>query len=363
MPQPHIMVVPYPGSGNINPALQLALLLCYHGIFITFVVTGHNLRRAQAAATEGAVSSCDDAFRIETIPDGLVFADPNDDRAFAEELAELWATTACVPDDVLVCLVGNMVTEEALPTMFNRTDGVGDDTGTSAFPWARWIRGWTAEENRMLSKICGVVAGDERRHEAAYTKASSELFGVDPDGMVRALAYVMLRKKLSVAKGGGGDDEAGCPAPAPGPAEQEAEEGRRPEGPARSAISRVAPHAVGLELDAKYEAGASRSAATGRQLVMIGGLLLLRAAAAREAAAAVLALAVAEEARARRAPAGPGPTETGAPPSISLVEEVAEPLDPTRPRSSISHDWKGKKDIILPGAYVSDPLNGRKQTE
>ena len=78
--------------------------------------------------------------------------------------------------------------------MFNRTDGVGDDTGTSAFPWARWIRGWTAEENRTLSKICGVVAGDERRHKAAYTKASSELFGVDPDGMVRALAYVMLRK-------------------------------------------------------------------------------------------------------------------------------------------------------------------------
>ena len=75
----------------------------------------------------------------------------NDDRAFAEELAELWATAACVPDDVLVCLVGNMVTEEALPTyqsMFNRTDGVGDDTGASAVPWARWIRGWTAEENR-----------------------------------------------------------------------------------------------------------------------------------------------------------------------------------------------------------------------
>ena len=69
------MVVPYPGSGNINPALQLALLLRYHGIFITFVVTEHNLRRAQAAATEGAVSSCDDAFWIETIPDGLVDAD------------------------------------------------------------------------------------------------------------------------------------------------------------------------------------------------------------------------------------------------------------------------------------------------
>ncbi|KAG0522680.1 hypothetical protein BDA96_07G058500 [Sorghum bicolor] len=77
MPQPHVVVVPYPGSGNINPALQLALLLRHHGVFVTFVVTEHNLRRAQAAATEeGAVSGCDDdAFRIETIPDGLVDAD------------------------------------------------------------------------------------------------------------------------------------------------------------------------------------------------------------------------------------------------------------------------------------------------
>ncbi|CAD6211569.1 unnamed protein product [Miscanthus lutarioriparius] len=189
-------------------------------------------------------------------------------KAFTEELAELRAAAACLPDDVLVCLVGNMVTEEALPTyqsMFNRTEGVGDDTGASALPWARWLRGWTAEENRhgdllnrylyltgrvdmrqvevtihhllrngmemlmpkspyhsliyasfqeratfishghtarlavkqgdrTLSKICGVVAADERRHEAAYTRASAELFDVDPDGMVRALAYVMLGK-------------------------------------------------------------------------------------------------------------------------------------------------------------------------
>jgi len=48
--------------------------------------------------------------------------------------------------------------------------------------------------DRTLSKICGVVAADERRHEAAYTRASAELFDVDPDGMVRALAYVMLGK-------------------------------------------------------------------------------------------------------------------------------------------------------------------------
>jgi UDP:flavonoid glycosyltransferase YjiC (YdhE family) len=57
MPQPHVVVVPFPGSGNINPALQLAQALRHHGVFVTFVATEHNLRRAQqAAATAGAVS-------------------------------------------------------------------------------------------------------------------------------------------------------------------------------------------------------------------------------------------------------------------------------------------------------------------
>ncbi|KAJ1296673.1 hypothetical protein BS78_01G320500 [Paspalum vaginatum] len=189
-------------------------------------------------------------------------------EAFTEGLAELRAAAACLPDDVLVCLVGNMVTEEALPTyqsMGNRVEGIGDDTGSSSLPWARWIRGWTAEENRhgdllnrylyltgrvdmrqveitthhllrngmemlapkspyhsliygafqeratfishghtarlamqhgdrTLAKICGVIAADERRHEAGYTKVSARLFDVDPDGMVRALAHVMRGK-------------------------------------------------------------------------------------------------------------------------------------------------------------------------
>ncbi|WVZ94899.1 hypothetical protein U9M48_040729 [Paspalum notatum var. saurae] len=75
---PHVVVVPYPGSGSINPALQLSRLLHGHGVFITFVVTEHNLRRAQAAAAaadKGAAVSGREGFRIETIPDGLVDAD------------------------------------------------------------------------------------------------------------------------------------------------------------------------------------------------------------------------------------------------------------------------------------------------
>ncbi|CAO2187143.1 unnamed protein product [Urochloa humidicola] len=73
-PQPHAVVVPYPGSGNINPALQLSKLLRRHGVFITFVVTEHNLRRVQAAGA--AVSDGGrEGFRIETIPDGMLDAD------------------------------------------------------------------------------------------------------------------------------------------------------------------------------------------------------------------------------------------------------------------------------------------------
>jgi hypothetical protein len=71
---PHAVVVPYPGSGNINPALQLAKLLHHHGVYITFVNTEHNHRRVQATEGASAVRGRE-GFRFEAIPDGLVEAD------------------------------------------------------------------------------------------------------------------------------------------------------------------------------------------------------------------------------------------------------------------------------------------------
>ncbi|KAL6840800.1 hypothetical protein ACP4OV_029326 [Aristida adscensionis] len=73
---PHAVVVPYPGSGNINPALQLAQLLHRHGVFVTFVSTEHNLRRAHAATGAGVATGGHlEGFRMETIPDGLLDGD------------------------------------------------------------------------------------------------------------------------------------------------------------------------------------------------------------------------------------------------------------------------------------------------
>ena len=70
---------------------------------------------------------------------------------FLDEVAEIQKRGANIPDDHLVVLVGDMITEEALPTymnMLNTLEGTKDKTGADDSPWARWTRQWTAEENR-----------------------------------------------------------------------------------------------------------------------------------------------------------------------------------------------------------------------
>jgi len=72
-------------------------------------------------------------------------------EAWKDQVDGLRKQAQAVPDDILVALVGNTVTEEALPayqTMINRHPGVTDESGASDSPWGRWSRGWTAEENR-----------------------------------------------------------------------------------------------------------------------------------------------------------------------------------------------------------------------
>ena len=72
-------------------------------------------------------------------------------EGWEEEVKEMRKMAATVPDDLLVVLIGDMVTEEALPTyqtLLNTFEGCDDPTGTSDSAWARWSRGWTSEENR-----------------------------------------------------------------------------------------------------------------------------------------------------------------------------------------------------------------------
>ncbi|XWS22147.1 hypothetical protein CRYUN_Cryun29cG0010000 [Craigia yunnanensis] len=76
--------------------------------------------------------------------------DPASD-GFHEQVKELRERANEIPDDYFVILVGDMITEEALPTyqtMLNSLDGTRDETGASLTSWAIWTRAWTAEENR-----------------------------------------------------------------------------------------------------------------------------------------------------------------------------------------------------------------------
>jgi acyl-[acyl-carrier-protein] desaturase len=185
-----------------------------------------------------------------------------------EQLTDFRNNAAALSDEVLVVLVGDMVTEEALPTYqtwLNRLQGVTDMTGASPSPWARWSRGWTSEENRHgdllnkylyltgrvdmrsiettihhlinngfdprtendpylgfvytsfqeratkishrnvgvlakragenhLHKICGMIAGDEARHEKAYKLFMTKIFELDPAKAVLAFAQMMKSK-------------------------------------------------------------------------------------------------------------------------------------------------------------------------
>lgn len=185
-----------------------------------------------------------------------------------DQVVEFRHRAAALPDEALVVLIGDMITEEALPTYqtwLNRLQGVTDPTGSDGSPWARWSRGWTSEENRhgdllnrylyltgrvdmravevtihhliadgfnpqtgndpylgfiytsfqeratkishrnvgvlaakagedRLHKICGLIAGDEARHEKAYKLFMSRIFELDPVRAVLAFSKMMKSK-------------------------------------------------------------------------------------------------------------------------------------------------------------------------
>ena len=104
---------------------------------------------------------------------------------FVDEVRELRKRTDQLPDDYFVVLVGDMITEEALPTymaMLNTLDGVRDETGAAPTPWARWTRAWTAEENRhgdLMNKYC-YLSGRVNMKAVELTIQNLITSGMDP---------------------------------------------------------------------------------------------------------------------------------------------------------------------------------------
>jgi len=66
-----------------------------------------------------------------------------------EQMLRFRESAEALTDEVLVVLVGDMVTEEALPNYAISLNLIArDQEGNSDEPWAKWMRGWVAEENR-----------------------------------------------------------------------------------------------------------------------------------------------------------------------------------------------------------------------
>ncbi|KAI5435741.1 hypothetical protein KIW84_022242 [Lathyrus oleraceus] len=73
--KPHVVCVPFPAQGHINPMLKLAKLLHFKGGFhVTFVNTEYNHKRLLKSRGPNSLNGLS-SFRFETIPDGLSESD------------------------------------------------------------------------------------------------------------------------------------------------------------------------------------------------------------------------------------------------------------------------------------------------
>lgn len=187
-------------------------------------------------------------------------------ETFFDEVKDLQRNTSELSYDLLAVLIGDTITEEALPTYESWLTMVDDISRSEQGGWMKWVRAWTAEENRhgdllnkylylsgrvnmrqmeastqyliqdgfdigtgydpyrnfiytsfqelatnvshrrvaslakqsgdkLLSKICGVIASDEARHAKAYKAFISKAAEVDTSEVMIAFED-MMRKKI-----------------------------------------------------------------------------------------------------------------------------------------------------------------------
>ncbi|RVW82828.1 7-deoxyloganetin glucosyltransferase [Vitis vinifera] len=86
--KPHVVLIPYPAQGHVNPMLKLAKLLHNKGFFVSFVNTEYNHKRLLRSRGPNSLDGLSD-FRFETIPDGL----PPSDADATQDIPSLCVST------------------------------------------------------------------------------------------------------------------------------------------------------------------------------------------------------------------------------------------------------------------------------
>ncbi len=193
---------------------------------------------------------------------------------FFESIQQIQEEAKELSYDFWVVLVGDMVTEEALPTYESwlmEVEGVQQGQEEEENGWSKWLRHWTGEENRhgdllnkylylsgrvnmreveittqylindgfdpgtgrdpyknfvytsfqelathishkrvgkiakqkdnkLLGKMCQMIAGDEMRHHVAYRAFVRKIFEIDPSEMMIAFRDMMKHKIMMPAQ-------------------------------------------------------------------------------------------------------------------------------------------------------------------
>ena len=112
-----------------------------------------NIRREVMQTLEKNIDSFVDNFLIapEKIWQPTDFLPNSQKDTFIEEVQEIRELSKELSDDFWVVLVGDTITEEALPTYESwllDVDGISQQEEGGDNGWAKWIRAWTSEENR-----------------------------------------------------------------------------------------------------------------------------------------------------------------------------------------------------------------------
>ncbi|MDG2431856.1 acyl-ACP desaturase [Flavobacterium sp.] len=109
-----------------------------------------NIRLEVMQFLEKNVSSYVDQYLIpvEEIWQPSDFLPNSESDNFLEEVKELREISKDLPYDFWVAMVGDMITEEALPTYENWLMEVEGVDNLERNGWAQWVRQWTGEENR-----------------------------------------------------------------------------------------------------------------------------------------------------------------------------------------------------------------------
>ena len=92
---------------------------------------------------------------VEKIWQPSDFLPNSESETFFEEVKELRELAKDLPYDFWVAMVGDTITEEALPTYESWLMDVDGVDNVERNGWAKWVRQWTGEENRhgdMLNK-------------------------------------------------------------------------------------------------------------------------------------------------------------------------------------------------------------------